>query len=195
MLLIFLVFSVAFFLFCFVCLRSVSGVQCCLCFWIVHSWLFRRFSLTFIYLDIEIRSTRVILTLRICYRLCDLFVYPDHLFLVVCISGLSIGSLFVYSNHQFVSCWVYIRIINCILFCISGSHICSLLWVYPDRHVVPCFNIRIVNVFFTVCISGSSICSFLFVYQDRHFLFLVVCISESSIFFLLVNPDRRCVLS
>ena len=36
------------FLCCFVCLRSVSCTQCCLCLWIVHYWLPLRFSRTFI---------------------------------------------------------------------------------------------------------------------------------------------------
>ena len=46
MLFIFLVFSIAF-LFCFVI--AVSSVRCCLCFWIVHSWLPLRVSLTLVY--------------------------------------------------------------------------------------------------------------------------------------------------
>jgi hypothetical protein len=37
----------------FVCLRSVSCYQCCLWHWIVHTWLFLRFSLTFIYMKIQ----------------------------------------------------------------------------------------------------------------------------------------------
>jgi hypothetical protein len=36
------------FLCCFVCLRSVSCTQCCLCLWIVHYWLPLPFSRTFI---------------------------------------------------------------------------------------------------------------------------------------------------
>ena len=36
-------------LFCFVCLCFVSCAQCCMCMWIVHSWLTLRFSLTLIY--------------------------------------------------------------------------------------------------------------------------------------------------
>jgi hypothetical protein len=170
MLLIFLVFSVAFFLFCFVCLRSVSGVQCCLCFWIVHSWLFRRFSLTFIYLDIEIRSTRVILTLP----------YLLSLMRLVCISG------------SFVLSCLYIRTINRVLVCIFESSICFLLSVYPDHQLHPFLYIRITHLFLAVSISGSSCCS-LFQYQDRQCvlyclyirifnLFLFVCISRSSFF-------------
>ena len=42
-------FSFLFCVFYFICLRSVSGVQCCLCLWIVHSGLPLRFSQTFIY--------------------------------------------------------------------------------------------------------------------------------------------------
>ena len=40
-----------FFLFFFVCERQKKkkNVQCCLCLWIVHSWLSLRFSLSFFY--------------------------------------------------------------------------------------------------------------------------------------------------
>ena len=40
-------FLVWFVLFCY--LRYVSYTKCCLCVWIVHSWLFLLFSVTFIY--------------------------------------------------------------------------------------------------------------------------------------------------
>ena len=33
------------YVFCFVCFRSVSYAQCCLCLWVIHSWLSLRFSL------------------------------------------------------------------------------------------------------------------------------------------------------
>jgi hypothetical protein len=44
-----LVFCVVFW---FVCLRVVSYAQCCPYLFIVHSWLFLRFSLTFIIKDL-----------------------------------------------------------------------------------------------------------------------------------------------
>ena len=40
--------SFLYYVFCFVCSRSVSCSEYCLCLWIVHSWLLFRFSLTFI---------------------------------------------------------------------------------------------------------------------------------------------------
>jgi hypothetical protein len=127
-------------------------------------------SLTFIYLDIEIRSTRVILTLP----------YLLSLMRLVCISG------------SFVLSCLYIRTINRVLVCIFESSICFLLSVYPDHQLHPFLYIRITHLFLAVSISGSLCCS-LFQYQDRQCvlyclyirifnLFLFVCISRSSFF-------------
>ena len=113
----------------------------CSC-WIVHSWVFRWFSLMFIYFNMEIRSTRVILTLP----------YFLSLMLLVCIS--------------LVPCCLYIRTINRFLVCIFESSICFLLSVYPDHQCHSCLYIRITHLFLVVSISGSSFCS-LFQYQDR----------------------------
>ena len=45
---LFALFLFCFVLFCFAWIRSVSCVPRCLCFWIVHSWLSHRLSVTFI---------------------------------------------------------------------------------------------------------------------------------------------------
>jgi hypothetical protein len=57
-LLILVVFGVVFFV--LVCLRSVLSFQCCLCFWMFHSSLSRRVSLTFI-VQLSLNSVHALL--------------------------------------------------------------------------------------------------------------------------------------
>ena len=46
------------FVYCFLCFRSVSCSQCCLCLWIIHFWFPPRFSLTFIGQLFHVKITR-----------------------------------------------------------------------------------------------------------------------------------------